>query len=72
MPTIPATGERVTVTQAMQPAISKMIGTWEVYNVSPGMVHLCRIQKGKRAHLAEKNMLNISPAQFAEIKNAQE
>ena len=62
--------EIITITAAANPTISKLIGTWEVYNVSSGMVHLCRIANGKRAAMAAKNMLNVTPEQFAELKAA--
>jgi hypothetical protein len=62
--------EIITVTAAANPTFSKLIGTWEVYNVTSGMIHLCRLVNGKRAAIAAKNMLNVTPEQFAELKEA--
>lgn len=62
--------EIITVTAAANPTFSKLIGTWEVYNVTSGMIHLCRLVNGKRAPIAAKNMLNVTPEQFAELKAA--
>ncbi len=60
----------ITITAEQIPAFDKLIGTWEVYNKSEGMVHLCRIKNGKRLAPSVKNLLNITPAQFAEIQAA--
>ena len=43
---------------------------WEDYNKSEGMVHLCRIKNGKRLAPSAKNLLNITPTQFAELNAA--
>jgi hypothetical protein len=57
----------VTITANDNPSFAKLVGTWEVYNVTAGMVHLCRLINGKRAAIAAKNLLNLTEAQFAEI-----
>jgi hypothetical protein len=62
--------EIITVTAAASPTFSKLIGTWEVYNVTSGMIHLCRLVNGKRAAIAAKNMMNVTLEQFAELKAA--
>ena len=62
--------EIITITAAANPTFNKLIGTWEVYNVSSGMIHLCRIVNGKRAAMAAKNMMNVTTEQFAELKAA--
>jgi len=62
--------EIITITTEQIPTFDKLVGTWEVYNKSEGMVHLCRVKNGKRMTPSAKNLLNVTPAQFDELNAA--